>query len=159
MSIPPKERHDPHFFHVGLKLILENEKGEILALKMPLNSSMPGYYDLPGGRINSEELENPYNKIIKREVWEEIGKKVKYHLIPNPVSIARHFYFSPKLKKKGSIFFVFFKSVYIGGSVEISSEHVNYKWLRLSNKTIPRYFMKGLREGLQNYLKWKNITV
>lgn len=155
MSISRKEKHNPHLFYVGLKLILENKRGKILALKMPLNSSMPGYYDLPGGRINSEELKNSYNRIIKREVLEEIGEKVKYRLIKNPVSMARHFYFSPRLKRKGSIFFVFFKSIYLGGAVEISSEHIDYKWLTLNNKTIPKYFTKGLQEGLRNYLKWK----
>ncbi len=159
MSILPPKKHNPHLFHVGLKLILENKKGEILALKMPLNSSMPGYYDLPGGRINSEELKESYDRIIAREVVEEIGKKVKYRLIKKPVSVARHFYFSPRLKKKGSIFFIFFKSVYLGGPVEISGEHINYEWIKLNNKAIRKYFTKGLREGLRNYLKWKNITV
>lgn len=154
MSI--KQIHNPYSFHIGLKLILENQKGEILALKMPTGSSMSGYYDLPGGRINSDELKTPYRKIIKREILEEIGEKVKYRLVQKPVSIARHFYFSPKLKKEGSIFFIFFKAFYLSGIIEISDEHINYQWIRLNDRSILKYFTKGLREGLQNYLKWRD---
>jgi len=150
-----KQIHNPHLFHVGLKLILENQKGEILALKMPVDSSMSGYYDLPGGRINSDELNNPYSKIIKREVLEEIGKRIRYRLIQKPVAISRHFYFSPKLKKEGHIFFVFFKAFYLDGVIKISDEHIDYQWIKLSSKTVPKYFTRGLREGLQNYFKWK----
>ncbi len=155
MSTALKEIHNPRYFHVSLKLILENQKGEILSLKLPKDSSMSGYYDLPGGRINSEELKDSYKKIIKREVSEEIGREVKYRLIPKPVSIARHIYFSTKLKKKGYIFFIFFKAEYSGGQIKLSDEHADYKWIRLNDKTVAKYFIKGLREGLKNYLSWK----
>ena len=76
-----KEKHDPYLFQISLKLILKNKKGEILALEMPENSLMAGYYDVPGGRINSDELKMPYEEIFRREVAEEIGKSVKYRLI------------------------------------------------------------------------------
>ena len=148
-----KKIHNPENFNVGLKVILKNKMGEILALKMPMNSTMAGYYDLPGGRINTDEIKIPYDKIIKREVSEEIGKSVKYRLIKKPVSIARHLYFSYKLKRKVYIFFIFFEALFLEGNIKISDEHINYKWIKINNeKIISKYFVRGLREGLKNYV-------
>ena len=87
-----KESQNPHLFQVSLKLILKNKKGEILALKLPKTSSMAGYCDLPGGRINADEINMPPEKIIKRESLEEIGK-VKYSL-KKPTSVGWHSYIS-----------------------------------------------------------------
>ena len=98
-----KENHNPHLFQVSLKLILKNKKGEVLILKLPQNSSMTGYYDLPGGRINSEEIKISPDKIIKRESLEEIGK-VKYAL-KKPVSVGWHSYISSKSDKEKHILF------------------------------------------------------
>ncbi len=149
-----KESQNPHSFHVSLKLILENQRGETLALKLPITSSMVGYYDLPGGRINTEELYAPYEKIIKREAVEELGSKVKYRLIMRPASMARHIFFSKKLNRESYIFFIFLKAKYLGGEIKLSNEHVAYKWVKLDAKKVDKYFIKGLQEGLRNYLKW-----
>ena len=155
MSTKSTELHNPHNFHVGLKLILENKEGKILALKLPKNSSMAGYYDLPGGRINTEELRTPYEEIIRREVEEEICNDVKYQLILKPVSVSRHIFFSLKFNRESYIFFVFFKALYLDGNIKPLGEHIDYKWIDLNDKTITKYFIKGLNEGLQNYIKWK----
>lgn len=155
MSAKQKEIQNPHSFHVSFKLILENQKGEVLALKLPENSSMAGYYDLPGGRINTEELNDPYKSLIKREVVEELGNKVRYRLSLRPVSMARHIFFSKKLNKESYIFFIFLKAEYSGGQIQLSDEHVSYEWVKLDTRRVNKYFTKGLREGLQNYLKWQ----
>ena len=149
-----KENHNPYLFHVSLKLILKNKKGEILALAMPSKSSMAGFYDVPGGRINSDELEISYEDIFRRGATEEIGKSVKYRIIKKPVSVSRHPYFSAKLQKEMYIFFIFFEATYIGGKIKISSEHIGYRWLRLDKRNISRYFVRGLREGFKNYFEW-----
>lgn len=149
-----KEKHDPYLFQVSLKLILKNKRGEILALAMPKNSSMTGFYDVPGGRINSDELKMSYQKIFGREVVEEIGKSVKYRLIKRPVSISRHPYFSVKLQKEMHIVFIFFEAMYLNGKIKTSTEHIGYQWLKLDKKNISKYFVRGLREGLKNYFKW-----
>lgn len=154
MKTKQTEVQDPHSFHVSLKLILENGKGEALILKLPETSSMAGYYDLPGGRINTGELRENYEKIIKREVKEELGGKVRYRLRMRPVSMARHIYFSKKQNRESCIFLVFMKAEYLGGEIELSDEHVACEWVKLDARKINRYFIKGLQEGLKNYLKW-----
>ena len=148
-----KENHDPYLFEVSLKLILKNTKGEILALEMPKHSSMDGYYDVPGGRINSDELKMSYDEIFKRETREEIGKSVNYRVVNRPVSISRHPYYSSKYQKEMYILFIFFEALYLSGKITTSNEHVAYKWLKLTRKNISTYFVRGLYEGFNNYLK------
>lgn len=139
-------------FHVGLKIILKNKKGEILGLKMPDSSSMKGYYDLLGGRIGEEELKKPFEEIIRREIVEEIGPDVKYTLNEIPVAIARHSYFSRLLQKDQYIFWVFFEAVYKGGGIKISSEHKEYSLLKVNKKNLKKYFVRGLLEGMTHYV-------
>src|SRR3989339_686436 len=65
-------------FNVSLKLILVNSKKQILGLKVPTTSYFAGFYDLPGGRINVNELHYDFVKTLKREIKEEIGNlKIK----------------------------------------------------------------------------------
>jgi 8-oxo-dGTP pyrophosphatase MutT (NUDIX family) len=145
-----KENHNPHLFQVSLKLILKNKKGEILALQLPKTSSMAGYYDLPGGRINSEEIEISPEKIIKRESLEEIGK-VKYSL-KKPVSVGWHSYISSKSGKEKHVLFVFFEADYLSGKIKLSKEHIDCEWIKLNKKNVSKYFTMGLLKGMENYL-------
>lgn len=60
-------------FHLGLKALIQNKKGEILVLKANLetfNSPAVEHWDLPGGRIhqNEDTTSGP-----RREVKKEIG--------------------------------------------------------------------------------------
>ena len=139
-------------FHVAVKIILKNKKGEILGLKMPDDSSMAGYYDLLGGRIREKEIEKPFGEIIKREVSEEIGREVKYRIQGVPAAIARHSYFSKVRQKNKYIFWVFFEGKYLSGKIKISSEHKEYKWLMLDKKNLKKYFTRGPLEGMSHYV-------
>src|SRR3989338_7584743 len=76
-------------YQVSLKVIMKNTKGEILGLKAIDKGSMRGYFDLPGGRIDSDEFYAPFEEIIKREIREEIGV-VDYILDNSPVALGRH---------------------------------------------------------------------
>jgi len=140
-------------FQVSLKVILKNKKGEILCLKIADRYLMAGFYDMPGGRISENEIREPYEKIIKRELEEEIGKKVKYKLYLKPVSFARHIYHSKTLQREACIFMLFFEAHYIGGNIEISPEHKEYRWIKLNRNNVKKLFVSGLLEGMTNYLK------
>lgn len=140
-------------FQVSLKVILKNKKGEILCLKIADRYLMAGFYDMPGGRISENEIREPYEKIIKRELEEEIGKKIKYKLCIKPVSVARHIYFSKTLQKEAYILMVFIEALYISGNIEISPEHKKYRWIKLNRNNLKKLFVRGLLEGMTNYLK------
>ncbi len=73
-------------YQVSLKLVLKNERAEILILNEPLAS---GRCDLPGGRIDTDEFDVSFEKIIAREIAEELGK-ISYQMSPFPVAVGRH---------------------------------------------------------------------
>ena len=123
-------------------------------MAMPENSSMAGFYDVPGGRINSDELRMSYEEILKREIAEEIGKSVRYRLMKRPVSISRHPYFSARYQKEMYIVFIFFEAKYLSGEIKTSNEHIGYRWLKLGKKNVSKCFVRGLYEGFKNYFEW-----
>ena len=142
-------------FHVSLKLVFKDKDERILILKMPENSSMAGFYDLPGGRIKKEEKESPFLEIIKREIHEELGNKIIYKIFETPVAIGRHTYISKLTNKKQYIFWVLFEGRLDGGKIILSNEHEDYDWVNLNKKNYKKYFIKGPLEGMTNYLTHK----
>lgn len=140
-------------FFVALKVVLRNAKGEILILKVPDSSQMPGYYEFPGGRIEKSEVSLPFKEILKRETEEELGRNVKYKLECSPVAVGRHFSFLdyPRNKNRQDFLWVFFEAKYLGGEIKISDEHKDYKWVRLNKNNLEKYFIRGPLEGMQNY--------
>jgi len=57
-------------FQIGIKGLIRNEQGKILLLKIPAWGGSPGYWDLPGGRMDPGET---FVQTLKRELKEEIG--------------------------------------------------------------------------------------
>lgn len=140
------------WFNVSLKVFLKNEKGEILALAAPANSSIAGFYDSPGGRVDEDEFEIDYETQIKRELAEEIGAGVHYELSLKPVAIARHSYYSQRRGKEIRIFYICFEAKYLGGEIKISDEHIGYKWIDVKRVKLEDYFIGGPLEAVQGYL-------
>ena len=149
--------HTPHLFQISLKAILEDGEGRILGLKNTPDSSVAEFYDLPGGRIGSDELEAAYADILARELEEEIGTAVRYELEPHPVSLGRHNYYSKERGCDNSVLMVFFRAKYLGGEVRISEEHVGYEWIDPRAAALESYFTAGWLEGLRGYLEQKRL--
>ena len=77
-------------YNVAMKLFLKNKRGEILGLKAKTGGGpLSGFYDVPGGRIDTDEFQKPIAEIIARETQEELGK-ISYELNPRPVALGRH---------------------------------------------------------------------
>jgi 8-oxo-dGTP pyrophosphatase MutT (NUDIX family) len=64
-------------FHIGIKGLIRNRSGKVLLLKVPAWRGNPGYWDLPGGRMNPGET---FEQTLRREIEEEIG--VQYNGTP-----------------------------------------------------------------------------
>lgn len=143
------------YYQISLKIILKDRSGKILLLKCIPNGSMPGYYDLPGGRINKNELTASLPKLIARELKEELGHTVRYKLHEQPVAIGRHWYHSKLLGKKQNILWVLFEASFIQGKIKTSSEHTDYRWIKITKKNASTYFTKGALLGIKNYLTHK----
>lgn len=127
----------------------------MLALKAAEHGSYAGYYDLPGGRIGTDEFNVSLAEVIKREVAEEIGD-VKYQLWQKPVAVGRHLIPAPAAgdAKDTHVLYLFFEAEFLGGEVKTSSEHTGYQWLDLEKIKLSDYFTSGILEGIKMYFDW-----
>lgn len=143
---------DIQLFHVSLKLLMKNEQGETLLMKSIPTSSIKGFYDLPGGRIDQDEMELDLSEIIARETKEELGDAVQYTLRSHkPVAVARHNFWSKRTGAEVWALQVYFEADYEGGEIAISPEHSGYEWVTLTKDNYEQYFTRGFRAGVQNY--------
>ncbi len=146
----PREKD---LYQISLKLILKNENGEILILGGARGGTYEGYFDLPGGRIDTVEFNDPFESIIKRELQEEVGN-VDVEINPQPVALGRHM-----LTKKDNdhkdvhVLYIFFAAMYKGGNIVISPEHTSSKWIDLKTIDPKQYFKSGILQGIEMYLK------
>jgi 8-oxo-dGTP pyrophosphatase MutT (NUDIX family) len=140
-------------YQVSLKLLLRNDSNEILVLKAVDSGSFAGFYDLPGGRIDIDEVSEKFETVLAREVAEEIGV-VNFTVAPKPVAVGRHRILAALTRsgKDTDVLYLFFEASYRGGNVSISAEHTEYKWVNLAEVDLSNYFTSGILEGVQMYL-------
>lgn len=146
-------KKEKDLYQISLKAIIKNNKGEILFLKAIPEGSYAGCYDLPGGRINTDEFTTPYLDILKREIAEEIGS-VKLTIHAKPVALGRHCVPASLSRKRKEIhvLYLFFEAKYISGKITISSEHTNFKWIDISKEKPKKFLISGILEGIQMYI-------
>ncbi|MFA5188942.1 MAG: NUDIX domain-containing protein [Patescibacteria group bacterium] len=149
------------FYQISLKLIMKNNKGQILGLKGVKGGRYENYYDLPGGRIDTNEFLMPFAKIIAREVKEEIGN-VKYKLNLKPVALGRHLSSSTKViinnkKRIVRVFYLCFEAKYLAGKIKISFEHEGFAWLNLNKVNLKKYFKSANLDALKMYFTENNF--
>ena len=68
-------------FQIAVKALIRDTKGEILMLHIPKWGHNPAHWDLPGGRLDSNET---FLQALKRELKEEIG--VSYSSTPKQLT-------------------------------------------------------------------------
>ena len=146
----------PQVFMVSLKVLLKNKNGEVLLLKTPSNT--PGWYgkyDLPGGRINDNEVDIDFHKLIDREIKEEAGRGVKYKLRKDPVALAKY-----RIPDGRCILYVLFEARYISGKITISEEHTEYIWKKILPQNVNKLMHHKFVELMKCYWQWnKNVKV
>ena len=124
-----------------------------MILKSNKDGSYAGFYDVPGGRIDADEFSVSFEKIVKRELEEEIGS-IDYKLNPKPAAISR--YLLPakfnRSKKDIHVLYIFFEAQYENGDIKISDEHEDHLWLNLSNQPLDKFFKSGILDGIKMYL-------
>ncbi len=146
-------KKEKDFYHVSLKVILKNDQNEILLLKPHPNGSFGDFYDLPGGRIDTDEFVKPFSDILKREIIEEIGD-ITFVLDSQPVAIGRHLIPASMSKNNSDIhvLYIFFQANYVSGEIKISSEHTSFTWIDLLKDEPETLFKSGILEGIRMYL-------
>ncbi len=107
-------------YYLGIKGIIKNSSGKILLLK-----HQKGYWDFPGGRVNSHETPE---QALLREVKEETGltdlKDIKAQsMVLSPILIK-----SSDKQTHGLIFWYHTCNQMEDTPIVLSDEHVDYWW-------------------------------
>jgi 8-oxo-dGTP diphosphatase len=118
---------------ISVYTILRNEKGEFLLLRRSEDShTNPGKWDLPGGKLEREEI---LEEAIVREVWEETQISIV------PWEIAGYVTFELPEKR---VIAIVYDGRYTVSDVKLSHEHTEYAWISLNEilemHTLPPYF-------------------
>ena len=132
-------------FQISVKLVLHNKAGDVLVLQAH-DGDFTGPWDLPGGRINKDEVSLNMSEIIHREIEEEIGA-IEYTLDEQPKAVGK----ATKIDGTSTMYLIF-EGNYLEGEVRISTEHRSYKWVKLENINPTELFANGLLEAIINYL-------
>lgn len=107
--------------------LIINSKNQFLMLQRTGNDIfLPGYWELPGGRI--EMGEEPADALL-REVKEESGLDIK---IINPLKVVSY-YKDPINPRESYGIFYFCKLKDENQQVTVSHEHSDYKWISFNN--------------------------
>ena len=99
-------------YQVSVKLLLINAKKEALFLRAQANGTV-GAFDLPGGRIDKNEIDASFEQIIRRETKEEIGD-VNYNFTNKLIAAAKH------KGSQGPVLILLFLGEYVSGEIVIS---------------------------------------
>lgn len=127
-----------NYVNVGVSIMIENEKGQLLmGQRSRENSHGVRTWCTPGGHIEfGESLE----KTCKREVFEEVGIKVKDVIF---IGITNDVF-----KKENKHYVtLFFKATYSSGTVKSSAELNNVGWFDKNKLPKPLFLC------MKNYLK------
>lgn len=143
--------HD--LYQVAVKAFIRNSDGKVLVLKALRNSTLGGFYDVPGGRIHRSEFGIPLIEILKREIVEETGMQ-NLTIRPHPVAVGRHSMTHDSTGKFPEIhlLYLFFEARFDGGGVRISHEHEGFEWVNLASIDPPRYFTSGILDAVRQYI-------
>lgn len=144
------DQKDTYF--VAVKVFLEQE-GKLLILKDSF-----GDWDLPGGRIKTDEFDVPLEQIIQRKIREELGSDVKY-TIGKPIIFMRH---QRQEQVPGNptvrIFAVGYEGKLEDGEIQLSQRHTEMKWVDPKDFKPEEYFKGGWLKGIQEYLGIRNAS-
>lgn len=106
-------------YQVAIKLLLRRGNRYLF-----LKTADSHRWDLPGGRIDQGEEQVPLEKILAREVREELGPTLRYRL-GRPL-----FQFRRPVPTSGTHNLItVYAARYVSGKVQISFEHSEFQWL------------------------------
>lgn len=108
-------------FHVGIKAIFLR-RGRLLLVRERME---PGYWELPGGRIDVGEERLTPEDVLRRELREELGPSFRYR-IGEPI---RAWIRPPSPQRRHPAFLVGFRCTPVSGAIRLSDEHSEYRWI------------------------------
>lgn len=124
---------------VGVKVLIRNSNGEYLFVRRePSFKTGPQKWDIPGGRIEPDE---PLIEGLRREVKEETALEL--------TSISKLLAAQDIFVKEKELHVI--RLTYVGeanGSVVLSDEHDDYRWMTYGDVLSEKHVDSYLREAL-----------
>lgn len=132
-------------FQVGLKAFIR--KGDTLLVLRENDYDKKGDcgWELPGGRVQTDETEVSLEEILRREIAEECGDG----LVVTVGSVRQVW---RRIVPWGQIFLVGFECLYNSGEIVLSDEHNAFAWI--SESDLGTYqFAQGYQEPIAEFFK------
>ncbi|MFA6602727.1 MAG: NUDIX domain-containing protein [Candidatus Shapirobacteria bacterium] len=118
-------------FHLGVKAVIQNNKGEIMLLKVNLKELKgykgEAYWDIPGGRV---KLGDSIEDTLRREVEEETGIKEISILEKIDMVLSNNVRIPNSNGGTFGLILSIYKCVAKKAYVNISDEHVGCEWFK-----------------------------
>jgi len=136
-------------YFVAVKAFLEDGKGNLFIFKDRF-----GDWDIPGGRLRDQDFTVSLSDVIKRKMHEELGSEMQYEL-GEPAVFMRHErdeVLSDGGREKRRIFAVGYRAKYLGGAIDLGTNHTESKWVPVKTFQPEDYFTGGWLEGVKEYL-------
>ena len=109
-------------FQVAIKAFTLR-RGELLMVREAAGRRL---WELPGGRVEVGEEQLPPEAVLRRELWEELGRAFEVE-IQRPIATWVRKPAPPR--RKSFVFLVGLLCRYRRGEIELSDEHVEYRWM------------------------------
>ena len=101
--------------------VIKNDKGEIFCCKRGPGRALEGFFEFPGGKVESSET---HEETIIREIKEELKTDIK------PIKyIGKSYYEYIELEKPFSITMYAYECELIKGDLELT-EHTEKRWVK-----------------------------
>lgn len=135
-------------YFVAVKVFLVDSDGNFLITKDRF-----GDWDIPGGRLRSQDFEIELEAIIDRKIKEELGEKMEYKL-REPIVFMRHErdeILPLGDREKRRIFAIGYLADYKAGEVTLGKNHEKYEWVSISTFKPEDYFTGGWLKGVKEF--------
>ena len=136
--------------YIGVKALIVNVEGKVLITQEPTHFIGGEKWELPGGKLNEGEEGTSLEKVLAREIHEELGDQFSVS-VDRVIDVMRRPWNKPGAKAD-MVFLAVFLCTYKGGEIVLSEENNGYVWVTESE--FSNYeFIPGYLPVLEKYFK------
>jgi 8-oxo-dGTP pyrophosphatase MutT (NUDIX family) len=136
---------DKDLYFVAVKALLRN------GADLLITHDIYGQWDIPGGRLRSDDFDVALEVVLERKLREELGDDLRYSL-GAPSVFFRHERPEAGLDgRRVRIFAIGFEADFLGGEIRLGPHHDRQLWVDAMSFPVHEYFVDGWLAGLRAY--------
>lgn len=150
MNATPGTSLEKGSFPVAVKALIHRDN-ELLILH-----DVFGDWDLPGGRLLSQEFGQDIKQVITRKISEELGNQIDYKI----GNLCTYFQVERIEHDTGNLSQIFglgFTTEYLDGDINLGPHHDKFVWVNLTDFRPSDYFKHGWEIGLEKFLEQHDL--